>query len=143
LVLTLALGIGPNSAVFSAINPVLLGPLPFPNSDRVVSLRRFRPTLQYFTQDDSGLSGDPRAKLTHAFVASRFLQVWTSHRSSAVTSTPGGRYGGPNAVLISDHYWRRRFAVKLFPTTFPRFTAGSGVAERFRRGCREEHNKRR
>src|SRR5262249_30887445 len=35
VVLTLALGIGANTAVFSAIDSVLLRPLPFPNSDRI------------------------------------------------------------------------------------------------------------
>jgi putative ABC transport system permease protein len=36
--LTLALGIGANSAVFSAINAVLLQPLPFPDGDRLMRL---------------------------------------------------------------------------------------------------------
>ncbi len=38
VILTLALGIGSNSAVFSAIDKILLRPLPFPNGDELVVL---------------------------------------------------------------------------------------------------------
>jgi predicted permease len=47
-VLTLAVGIGSNAAIFSVINAILLRPLPFPESERLVSLyTRYLPATGY------------------------------------------------------------------------------------------------
>ena len=135
VMLTLALGIGANSAVFSAINAVLLRPMPFPDGDRLMTLAQVRPkvpgpfvaptrledwnrlngTFQaisgYYSQDDSELSGELPEKLRRAFVAPRFLQVWGIAPELGRDFTPQEEhFGGPPVVLISDRLWRRRFA---------------------------------
>src|SRR6202011_3480160 len=45
VILTLALGIGANSAVFSAIDAILLRPLPFPDADQLVRLEQYNPKV--------------------------------------------------------------------------------------------------
>jgi putative ABC transport system permease protein len=134
VIVTLALGIGANCAVFSAIYAVLLRPLPFPKADELVTLGQSNPKMRspfvapvrledwnrlsttfqgmtgYYSQDDSELSGELPERLTRAFVAPRFLEVWGIAPEIGRDFSPEEeRFGGPAAVLISDRFWRRRF----------------------------------
>jgi len=134
VIFTLSLGIGANSAVFSAINAVLLRPLPFPNADRLVMVTQtgpkhpppfiapvrleewnrlnesFEAITGYYTQDESELSGDLPEKMTRAFVAARFQQVWgVAPEIGRGFLEQEEHFGGPNAALISHRLWMRRF----------------------------------
>src|SRR5205807_1145563 len=136
VILTLALGIGANSAVFSAIDAILLRPLPFPEGDRLMELQQINQKVQkpqtllaplrtedwnrlnstfegitgYYTEDDSETSGIVPEKIEVAYVAPRFFQVFgVAPAVGREFNSVEEQFGGPNAVLISNRLWRRRF----------------------------------
>ena len=134
VVLTLGLGIGANTAVFSAMDAVLLRPLPFRDPDQLVSLmqttertgetdaatvrvldwNRLNTTFQGITghmmEDVSDTTGDQPERVRRATVLPRFLDVWGVEPLLGRGFTEAEhRLGGPSAILISERYWRRRF----------------------------------
>lgn len=50
-IVTIALGVGANTAIFSAVNGVILRPLPFPNSDQLAMLWESNPEYHWDQQD--------------------------------------------------------------------------------------------
>ncbi len=136
VILTLALAIGANSAVFSAIDAIILKPLPFPDADqltlveqhnvkgaapltRVAPIRlddwnrlnsSFQGLTGYYSEDVSESTGALPEKVTRAWVYTRFFQVWGLAPALGREFTPEEEtLNGPAAVLISDRFWRRRF----------------------------------
>ena len=136
LILTLALGIGANSAVFSAIDAIILRPLPYPNGNQLVAIsqrdiqgrdanhfvapsrledwNRLNSTFQaisgYYFDDLSETSGSLPEKVTECLVAPRFLDVMGVSPALGREFAPNEEHwGGSSAVLLSYRYWQRRF----------------------------------
>src|SRR5260370_32933032 len=63
--LTIAIGIGANTAVFSVVNSVLLKPLNYPNAEQLVSLHQITPGAPGLADFESGPPLSPSMYLTH------------------------------------------------------------------------------
>lgn len=135
-VVTLALGIGANAAIFSIINDVLLRSLPYPEPDRIVTLWEnntkeniahddvspanfldWRERQQVFSDiafanpnslDYAG-SGEPEV-IRADEVSKGFFQVFGAGALYGRTFLPEEHEAGKNRVVILSHgAWQRRF----------------------------------
>jgi predicted permease len=133
-VFTLALGIGASTAIFSAVNPILFEPLPYPNANRIVMISEAR---REGGRND-GTFGTYRALLerSRSFDALAVTRRWqptiigeaqperlegqrvsASYFSVLGMSPAMGRdfmdaddqLNGPKVAILSDALWRRRF----------------------------------
>ena len=135
-IITLALGIGANTAIFSIVNAVLLRPLPYPDADRIMVLNESSGPGQdysvalpdYFdwrndntvfehlaaTQKDSrNLSGipgrDPERVSCASVTRNLFNVVGMSAQIGRSFREDEDKVGAPPVVVISDRLWRRAF----------------------------------
>ena len=135
-VLTLALGIGANTAIFSVVNAVLLQPLPYPQPERLVQLVESFPEgigygisvpefmawrsqtvvfqdIAAFEYEGPGInltSGDRSEQLKGIHVSAGYFAVFGAPMAMGRTFTQEeDRPGGPHVAVISNGLWRSRF----------------------------------
>jgi putative ABC transport system permease protein len=136
-VLTLALGIGANTAIFSVIYAVLLQPLPYPEADRITILtetdsnqpqisvaypnyvdwKRDNTSFEHLALSRresfnlSGLEGRPPEQISGGLVTANFFKViGLNPQLGRVFTDEEDRVGGPMVAVISDRLWTRLFA---------------------------------
>jgi putative ABC transport system permease protein len=136
-VLTLALGIGANTAIFSVIYAVLLQPLPYPEPDRLMILTETDanqpqisvsfPNYVDWKRDNtvfehlaisrresfnlSGLEGRAPEQISGGLVTANFFKaIGLNAQLGRVFTEEEDRVGGPLVAVISDRLWQRLFS---------------------------------
>src|SRR5689334_11333787 len=137
IVLTLGLGIGANTAIFSVIRGVLLKPLPYSSGDRLVLVKEAAPLAgnnnvgvsikEYYTYRDEAKSiqslveyhqmsfdllkrGEPD-RVNTGVVSSAFFDVLGIKPILGRTfKKEDNEPGAPAVLLLSYTYWKSRFS---------------------------------
>ena len=135
-ILTLALGIGSTTAIFSVVNAVLMRPLPFEEPERIVAVMNYLTrtgststnvsapdfhdwkrqsqsfeALAYYAGGEWSVTVNGSADYALAFrVTPGFFETIRAKTSvGRLLTEDEQRPGGPLAVVITDAYWRRQF----------------------------------
>src|SRR5438094_129076 len=133
-ILTLALGVGATTAIFTVVHAVLLRPLPFPEADRLVEVRIVGRNAAVFPLPDTDflawrsqnnsaeavavydsssatLTGDgPPERLISSAVTDRFFDVLgVQPLLGRVFHEGDDRPGAPKTTVLSHGLWMRRF----------------------------------
>jgi putative ABC transport system permease protein len=133
-VLTLAVGIGGTSAIFSAVNPILFQPPPYPEAGRIAmvwetynaggrqegtygmyaELKDRARTLEFISvlrPWEPTMTGpaQPERFAGQRVSASYFHVLGVSPAMGRDFEAAEDRFGGPRVVVISDALWRSRF----------------------------------
>ncbi|HYV12661.1 MAG TPA: ABC transporter permease, partial [Pyrinomonadaceae bacterium] len=133
--LTLALGIGVNTAMFSVLNTFLFGSLPYPQSERLIRVWRTSPHSQtwphsaanFFDQHDQNTVFEKMAAynfvgrnltengqtaerlLSLAATADFFPMMGVAPARGRVFKPEEFEPGADNVVVLTDRFWSRRF----------------------------------
>ncbi|HYP26690.1 MAG TPA: ABC transporter permease [Blastocatellia bacterium] len=133
-VLTLAIGIGANTAIFSVIDAILIRPLPFPDSDRMVlaytktsrvpqqfvsypdfqdwreQSRSFEQMSAFATQSVNLTGEDEPARVRGGFVSENFLRLVGVEPEAGRGFLPGEDLPGAERVVVVNHeLWQARY----------------------------------
>lgn len=135
-VVTLALAIGANTAIFSAVDAVLLRPFPYRNPERLASIlcmepargipemgyalpdlraiaarsHAFQAVASYYWRDINITDGTPE-RVTGVYVSANLFRLLGVNPSIGRTFSSSEEIFGKNHVVILSHtLWRERFA---------------------------------
>jgi putative ABC transport system permease protein len=134
-IITLALGIGPNSAMFSIVNAILLHPLPYSDPEKLVAVycsasdiphfgssppdfralrgqNRTFETLSAFYTTAFNLAGDAQPeRLLGLTVSAEFFKTYGVQPLLGRTFAPEDeQWGRHRVVVLSEALWRNRFS---------------------------------
>ncbi len=132
-VVTLALGIGASTAIFSAVNPILFEPLPYPDAGRImmiwdifqgspsdVTFHTYRELVQRSRSFDAIAVMEPwqptmtgpaePERLDGQSVTARYFRVLGVEPALGRDfQASDEQFHGPKVAILSDGLWRRRF----------------------------------